>query len=305
MKEIVPPPSVPVARPEPSLSPWPTNKQVRQFTKLLDDLVYHHRMMTAVIESLESNPRQDLTGPKGIIKAYQNSPARKTFLSEDYKKLEQACSPEDWWDDSNEVQESEVARMLGSKLLNAFPTSNIPDPKGFTEQMIEDVCSWRPDFLSLETACKELRLNKRFMPAISEVREAYEAASKQWAERWDADEYVEGVFEDLVKLVERVEKHGSIWLDDRVMHAEFGPGKVDYAEGPFFRVLFDSDDRQMFKANELFKAKALTKLKPGDAGFEIAPEVVARREEERKAAEEAEEARKAAREAAKRPPWAR
>jgi hypothetical protein len=279
MNAIVPtpPPSPPIV---PSLSPWPTAKQLRQYTKLLDQLAAHERRMSKAFDHLQDHPRDAgaLKEAKAALESYKNSQTRKTFLGDEFEKLRDACNPDDWWEETDsgfDVRQSEVTRMIVGKLLTAFPTSNIQSPEDFIDQMAEDVASWRPGFVELENACRTLRQTKKFMPATSELKEAYEAAKEEWEPRWDAMCIETITFKELAKLVE----DGSIWLKDRVMHAEFGPGTVDAAshtpEGRklTFSVLFDDD-----QCHGAIKAEALVKLKPGDEGFAVAPEVIARRE---------------------------
>jgi hypothetical protein len=303
MKNIVPPspsPSVPAV---PSLSPWPTAKQLRQYTELLDSLCDYCERMERAFDRLVNHPRDSdpLKQAKTVLARYKNSDTHKTLLGDDFKKLSEACVPQDWWenDESNEVCESEVTRMLAEKLVSSYPTANIPDPGIFLKQMVEDVCSWNPHFLVLEEACRKLRQTKKFMPAISELKEAYEAADEEWEGRFGVEDSVESKFNKLTKAVE----DGPTWLGDRVVHLylrEYGPGTVErsYYSGErlSFNVRWDDDQRR-----EPVTPWNLVKLKPGDAGFVVAPEVIQRREAA-EAAKAAAEAAKAARVQAKAAP---
>jgi hypothetical protein len=183
--------------------------------------------MQEAVEFLRKAPRDvvALTQAKGVLDCYENSEVRDALLKGDLEKLRaESCCPDGWRDDNDQVRESEVAKMV-TKLVGSFPM-NVPDPEVFVPQMIEDVHSWQPGYLQLDTACRELRLKQKFMPAIAELHKAYEKACDQWRERWDARDFTEGQFERLTELVALVEKAPLIRYGDRVRHVKFGAGMV-------------------------------------------------------------------------------
>jgi hypothetical protein len=199
---------------------------------------------------------------KGLLSAYKNSSARAALLSGDLNNLIKECMPNDWWHEDSSVRESAVARMIGVQLVGAFPTSNVQDPEVFVNQLIEDVLSWEPHFISLERACRELRRTQKFMPAIAEVRAAYDEADRKFTEGCDALD-AESIYQTLVNLIALQEKGRLIRSGCRVRHPDFGVGTVDVIEGKYdYHVQFDGQERRKVRLSQI------EKLADGDEGFE-------------------------------------
>lgn len=64
----------------------------------------------------------------------------------------------------------QIVREIGL-LLGSFPASITPDPKIYTEMMVEEVTVCRPSVLALKRACSKLRRTLRWPPSIAEMLE--------------------------------------------------------------------------------------------------------------------------------------
>jgi hypothetical protein len=102
------------------------------------------------------------------------------------------------------------------------------------------------------------------MPAIAEMRKAYEEASEQWQARWYAIELAERTYEDLTELVALSEKAALIRLRSRVRHAKYGAGTVEVITGcENYCVHFDS-----LRGEKRVHLSEIEKLVEGDKHFE-------------------------------------
>jgi hypothetical protein len=191
--------------PAPSISHWPTQKKIRSLADSLDDIVSAEADIVAAVKKLAANSSNPalLESAKRAADFY-NRGIRTEIASGELSKLKKECSPTGWWDDNDEVQQSEIAMMV-AKLVGSFPTSNIPDPKVFVRVLIEDVMAYNPSFVVLDDACRKLRTEQKFMPSIAEVVAEIERQDRTWFKRSFALVGIESRYEELVKLIAKSE----------------------------------------------------------------------------------------------------
>jgi hypothetical protein len=275
--------------PTPSVSHWPTQKKIRSLADSLDDIVSAEADIVAAVKKLAANSSNPalLEVAKKEADFYTRC-IRTEIASGELSKLKKECSPTGWWDDDDEVQRPEIAMMV-AKLVGSFPTSNIPDPKVFVRVLIEDVMACNPSFLVLDSACRKLRTEQKFMPSIAEVVAAIEIQDRTWSKRFFALSGIEYRYKELVKLIAESEiavaaaeerrerqrkyqeaKAAPLLVGDRVRHKNVvgagvvtKPSELDCGDQAWY-VLFDNYPE---KGDLWVLAKFLEKLVEGDSGF--------------------------------------
>jgi len=286
--------------PTPSVSHWPTQKTIRSLADSLDDIVSAEADIVAAVKKLAANSSNPalLEVAKKEADFYTRC-IRTEIASGELSKLKKECSPTGWWDDDDEVQRPEIAMMV-AKLVGSFPTSNIPDPKVFVRVLIEDVMACNPSFLVLDSACRKLRTEQKFMPSIAEVVAEIEIQDRTWSKRFFALSGIEYRYKELVKLIAESEfavaaaeeererqrtaeeqrkreraaaekerkyreaKAAPLIVGDRVRHRQvLEDGEITKPAGDgYWYMQFDN-----FRGELLVDAKSLEKLVEGDEGF--------------------------------------
>src|SRR5258706_11002580 len=160
--------SKPLTVPEPSSPPsvWPTRKELDHIIEITDLLADHSDEFAKHLMRLRECPSdvKALNHLKREVVKYEESVRDGNGPDE----LCNACCPDFWWIDKElcEPKRSEVAKMIGG-LVGSFPTSNVKNPEVFIRHMIDDVLALYPDFMVLETTCRALRTEQKFVPSIS------------------------------------------------------------------------------------------------------------------------------------------
>jgi len=72
---------------------------------------------------------------------------------------------------------SQIAQLLAG-LIASFPNGKPAQPEVYVELLMEDVASLKPCLMAVENACRSLRREKTFLPAIAEVFAAVKEAQK-------------------------------------------------------------------------------------------------------------------------------
>ena len=90
-------------------------------------------------------------------------------------------------------------------LTGCFPTSNVPDPAIFSRMLVEEVVAAGHGTLALESACRKLRREQRFMPSISEVLAVLAREHTTWTKRLGAIDNIGEVHGELVALADEIE----------------------------------------------------------------------------------------------------
>lgn len=90
-------------------------------------------------------------------------------------------------------------------LTGCFPTSNVPDPVIYSRMLVEEVVAAGHGTLALESACRKLRREQRFMPAIAEVLGVLAQEHEAWVKRLGAIANISEVHGELVALADEVE----------------------------------------------------------------------------------------------------
>jgi hypothetical protein len=123
------------------------------------------------------------------------------------EELDKACYPDFWWIDNDDCipKRSEVAKMIGG-LVGSFPTSNVKNPEVFIRNLLDDVLALDPDFVVLETTCRALRTEQKFMPSISEVLAEYRKQAKIWLPRFIALDHARIWYDAAVERVASIEQ---------------------------------------------------------------------------------------------------
>jgi hypothetical protein len=189
-----------------SASGWPSWQKLRRLQDDLNELTkFYRRISDAYINLLKCKSDPDaLETAKQAVASFANHRLYAAIKSGELSKLYDECNPECWSDDSGKVRKSEVATMMGM-LVDGFPSPKIRNPETFVRILIDDVLSWEPDFEFLENACRVLRLSKKSMPSICEVKEQYQKSEREWQQRqngWCADSYCD----ELAALVASIEQ---------------------------------------------------------------------------------------------------
>jgi hypothetical protein len=172
-------------------SGWPSPQKLRRLQEDLNELAKLEPLITDAFMNLLKLPSDPavLETAKQAVASFANHRLYAALKSGELSKIDDECWYKGWWDDSGKVRKSEVATMMGM-LLDSFPSPKIRNPETFVRLLIDDVLSWEPDFEALENACRVLRLTKKSMPSICEVREQYEKSEREWQQRqngWDAE----------------------------------------------------------------------------------------------------------------------
>jgi hypothetical protein len=185
-------------------APWPTRAKLDWAAERLDKLFTEMRQMEAATRDLRRHPTaHDLERARKAARHYE-----KHSMQEVVSGRAGQCHPDSWYDDDGRVRQSELSKML-ALLVGSFPTSNVPEPAVFTRFMLEDVAAvgtFGPSFPAMEGACRELRTTKTFMPAIAEVIEAVKKHEAMWDKRYQAFDYIEGVYAELIEAIADAEK---------------------------------------------------------------------------------------------------
>ena len=166
---------------------WPTQRQIRELAEELDDLPEYWDELCDAAELLQKMdaariPEKDFQTAKRTIERYAKRDYKERIkeLSDKWHKV----NPRHWYaeDDGEQLNVAAVSSLLAN-FMGSFPASNIPNPKVFTRQLLEDVIDLDPCFPAVESACRGLRQSQKFMPAICEVVEAIEAEKEAWDRR--------------------------------------------------------------------------------------------------------------------------
>ena len=270
----------------PSAEAWPTRRTIDRAANLLDRVADDVKLMKKARKALarwDRPPLDEIEQARKATRLYENG-TREKVISGAAEKLLNKCEPASWRDEDFNVRDCEVSKVL-ALLVASFPTSNVQNPKIFTRLMLEDVAALEPGFEVLDTACRELRTTKTFMPAIAEIVAAIEKHKNIWLDRWNVLDYAEVWYEELTEAItkseaaiaaeeerrERQRKYreamaAPLVVGDHVRHKAFpfGAGVTtkpsDDCEA--WCVLFDNNQQ------EWIMASGLEKLVEGDKGFE-------------------------------------
>ncbi len=166
---------------------WPTQRQIRELAENLDDYVEYQDRLCAAAAYLRKMdaariPEEDFANVKRTIERYSKCDYKERIkeLNDKWKKI----NPRHWYaeDDDEQLNVAAVSRLLAN-FMGSFPTSNIPNPKVFTRQLLEDVIDLDPRFPEVESACRKLRKSQKFMPSIAEVVDAIGVEQGEWGKR--------------------------------------------------------------------------------------------------------------------------
>ena len=126
----------------------------------------------------------------------------------EFEKLLELLNPEDNYEEEDEddrvylkrkVIKQRLALLVGSKHIGQ-PTT----PEAYTGMLLEHVAGLDPfSYLALESACRELETEKKFLPDISEVVEAIQRHDKLWDRRKYAFWTIESRAAELTDLIAR------------------------------------------------------------------------------------------------------
>ena len=198
---------LPVAQPA---GTWPSQFTIRRCANALDKLVEHYGQMGDVLKKLQDRPvaADDVDRANKVARRYEQHIARQKIA--EHQELLNECEPDTWSDENGSANKSEVAKMLAI-LMGSFPTSNLPDAGVFVNMLLEDVMATGsvvagPAFYILESACRELRITKTFMPAIAEVIAAIKDQEAAWDRRLNALDRIEETYDELVAATDAAEK---------------------------------------------------------------------------------------------------
>ena len=90
-------------------------------------------------------PEKDFENAKRTIERYSKRDYKERIkeLNDKWEKL----NPRHWYaeDDDEQLNVAAVSSLLAN-FMGSFPTSNIPNPKVFTRQLLEDVMDLDPSF---------------------------------------------------------------------------------------------------------------------------------------------------------------
>src|SRR5215475_6766683 len=91
--------------------------------------------------------------------------------------------PDDNYDGDGCLKKSIVAKRL-SLLIGAFPMGAPATPEVYTKMLVEHIANDDELFyLALESACREITTQQKFLPTISEVLEVLETHNCTWSSR--------------------------------------------------------------------------------------------------------------------------
>jgi hypothetical protein len=273
-----------------SIAHWPSQKKVQKLADRLDLVVDAEKGMIAAKKELARRPSDAALLVRAKKEAdFYTRHVRSEITSSELAKLKKECDPKGWWedDDDGDVRQSEVAKIV-AMLVGSWPTSNIPEPTVYVQGLIEDVMALNPSFVVLESACRKLRRELKFMPSIAEVVAEIEEQKSAWHDRMSALLYIDlFAYENLVKQIAESEaaiaaaeerrerqrkyleaKAAPLVVGDRVRHRWLRLGVITKPWGPGgWLVLFDNN-REDARLAEYMDADCLEKLVEGDEGFE-------------------------------------
>jgi hypothetical protein len=75
-----------------------------------------------------------------------------------------------------------VSFVIG-ELLGSFPNANPHAPEQYARALIEEVMAARPSVLALESACREIRRTKTFLPSVAELLTVLREREEWWLHR--------------------------------------------------------------------------------------------------------------------------
>ncbi len=190
-----------VTNPE-SLAPWPTQQKVQNLADWLDLDYPKYQAMLKSLEQLERandfTRKRIVQEAEKVIEKFEKRGGPNSVKDGRLLKRWEACCPKGWWPEDCDASpaRSEVAKMI-MFLMGSFPTEKIPQPKVFVKVLLDDIMALNPDFVEMESTCRELRKTKKFMPSISEVVEELEKQKKLWSNRYDVVENLEDYYNEL------------------------------------------------------------------------------------------------------------
>jgi hypothetical protein len=280
-----------------TMANWPTQAQIKDEARALDNMIYATQRMEAALERLEQSPsKHSLAEAVGARDYFEmNGTRRSAMARSDEDNWIDPLEPPDWRDEEGCVQKSQVSKLLAI-FMGSFPTSNVKQPQIFTMQLLEDVMERKPSYAVLESTCCELRTTLKFMPSIAEFVGELERQKKQWSKRGSAAWLAIETYDELVAQIpvtetqlateeaEREKRRQAaeakkraddelraqpLKVGDRVQNKrahQRGSGTIADVFGDGFHVCYDD------RGNGYVDGKDLLRLIPGDSGFEIVEE---------------------------------
>src|SRR5262249_2786879 len=91
-------------------------------------------------------------------------------------------------------------------LIGAFPNAGPHSPEMFTKMLIEEIIATKPHPIVLESACREIRRTKTFVPVIAELLKVLNEQSSLWCSRWERIDEIEWYYEQLNESIEEATK---------------------------------------------------------------------------------------------------
>jgi hypothetical protein len=152
------------------------------------ELVQTERTLQRCITALEDARTHQRPVDPAILTDFAN--IGDVTLSE-YSREQVACcreamallDPDDNYDDDGCLKKSIVAKRL-SLLIGAFPMGTPATPEVYTKMLVEHIANDNEvTYLALESACREITTQQKFLPTISEVLEVLETHNCTWSSR--------------------------------------------------------------------------------------------------------------------------
>jgi hypothetical protein len=191
---------VPVAEVSPPAIKKPVNK-FKLFATLseeADDLVTQHaelmqteRTLKKCITELKAAREQNRLVDPAILTDFAKIIGGGDVTLDEYsselvarcREAMEVLDPEDNYDDDGCLKKSIVAKRL-SLLIGAFPMGAPATPEVYTKMLVEHIANdSEVTYLALESACREITTQQKFLPTISEVLEVLATHNSTWSSR--------------------------------------------------------------------------------------------------------------------------
>ena len=275
-------------------------RALKDFAASADELARHYGQLKRARRNIRSvretpyqaNAQKDLD-EAGVLLSRHDKNVRE-LAKELELALDKRFSPDDAYDDDYQLTEERVRAAI-ALLLASFPNANPGNSEAYVGMMVEEVMAEDDvSLVVLESACSQIRRTSKFPPTTAEVIEAIREQAELWEPRfnaidscergvgWMRDELTAAQGELTAATAAREERERialekkraddvlraqPLKVADRVRccgtYARHGTGTIEReAVGGFFVTLDTA-------CQYFFKAEHLSRLIPGDAGFEL------------------------------------
>jgi hypothetical protein len=191
--------------------------------KLLDDLVSDADWLVERYDALAEQEQELLRHAKMIerheMPDIMTDPALDADEIETLEKCRRAIvllDPDDNYDDEGNFKKSIIAKRL-TAMIGAYPSGAPATPEVYIKMLLEHVAAIDElNYLMLESACREIERNQKFLPAVSEVLKIITEQQEVWEKRQAAIGAIERRARDVAGVLAKVRPKIEAALAERV-----------------------------------------------------------------------------------------